>query len=222
MQNENRRINEALNAKSKHTYENGVLINKLDIHNQEELDEVETSLCLLRLTNLSMQENRFAFDLMYYLNIHKYIFQDVYPFAGDIRDENITKGNTPFCRPEFIVNYLKYILDEMKKKTFKITSKEEYINFLSYYYSELNMVHPFREGNGRVLREYLRQMVKYLNNFLPLTSYELDYSNISKEVRENLINGSIIGAMTGDLTLLNRFFEVVLKEKNLGEKEKNR
>ena len=222
MQNENRRINEALNAKSKHTYENGVLINKLDIHNQEELDEVETSLCLLRLTNLSMQENRFAFDLKYYLNIHKYIFQDVYPFAGDIRDENITKGNTPFCRPEFIVNYLKYNLDEMKKKAFKITSKEEYINFLSYYYSELNMVHPFREGNGRVLREYLRQMVKYLNNFLPLTSYELDYSNISKEVREKLINGSIIGAMTGDLTLLNRFFEVVLKEKNLGEKEKNR
>lgn len=212
---ENMRIKEALNEKSIYTYDNGVLINKLDIKDQNELDEVEASLTCLRITNLSMQENRFSFDYMYYLNMHKYIFQDLYSFAGDIRSENITKGKTPFCRPEFIVAYLKSTLEEMKKKAIFIKSKEEYIKFLAYYYSEINVIHPFREGNGRTLREYLRQFVEYMNKYLLLPHLELNYSNISDETRMNLINGSIVSAANGDTTLLEKFFENTLKEKQI-------
>ena len=139
----------------------------------------------------------------------------MYDFAGDIRNENITKGNTPFCRPEFIVNYLKYILEEMKKKALKINSREDYITYLSYYYGELNMIHPFREGNGRTLREFLRQLVEFLNKYLNLPDFELDYSNISQTTRDNLINGSIMSAANGDIELLKKFFEQVLKEKTI-------
>lgn len=218
---DNVRIQEALNNKSKYTYENGVLINKLEITNQEELDNMEAALTYLRLNNLHMQENKFSFNYMYYLNLHKYIFQDLYSFAGEVRSENITKGNTPFCRPEYVVKYLKYTLEDMQKKVHMIKSKEGYIKYLAYFYSEINIIHPFREGNGRTLREYLREVVEYLNNFLPLPALELDYSNISEENRINLINGSIISAATGDIALLEKFFENVLKEKTIEKKQEN-
>lgn len=218
---DNVRIQEALNEKSKYTYENGVLVNKLEIKNQEELDNMEAALTYLRLNNLHMQENKFSFNYMYYLNLHKYIFQDLYSFAGEVRSENITKGNTPFCRPEFVVKYLKSTLEDMQKKVHTIKSKEDYIKYLAYFYSEINIIHPFREGNGRTLREYLRQTVEYLNNFLPLPALELDYSDISDETRINLINGSIISAATGDIALLEKFFENVLKEKTIEKKQEN-
>ena len=210
---ENQRIKQALSDKSKYTYPNGVLINKLDIQDQKELDEVEASLTYLRLTNLSMQKLKFSFDLNYYLAIHKYIFQDIYSFAGEIKDENISKGGIPFCRPEYVFIMMKETLDDLRKKIIKVTTKESYIKQLAYFYGEINAIHPFREGNGRTLREYLRQLVEVLNNYLPLPAYELDYSNVTEEMRYNLIQGSIESMKNFDYSLLEKFFASVLKEK---------
>ena len=146
------------------------------------------------------------------MKIHKIVFGHLYPFAGQIRDENIMKGNTPFCRPEYIANYLRMTIDKMNDGVKKLKTKEDIVDFLAYYYSELNIIHPFREGNGRVLREYLRQVVGFisLNNSL---NYELDFSNIDEKDKENLTNGSIISAMTGELEYLKLFFDSTLKEK---------
>lgn len=212
---ENQRIKQALSDKSKYTYPNGVLINKLDIQDQKELDEVEASLTYLRLTNLSMQKLKFSFDLNYYLAIHKYIFQDIYSFAGEIKDENISKGGIPFCRPEYVSIMMKETLDDLRKKIIKVTTKESYIKQLAYFYGEINAIHPFREGNGRTLREYLRQLVEVLNNYLPLPAYELDYSNVTEEMRYNLIQGSIESMKNFDYSLLEKFFASVLKEKQI-------
>jgi len=213
-----RRIEEALSDKSKYCYDNGVLFNKLNITDQKEFDKVEASLTYLRINMLSQKDYKFSFDVNYYLSIHKYIFQDLYEFAGEIRSENITKGNTPFCRPEFVFNYLKYTLEELKKDIRKIDSFDKYVCFLSKYYGEINMIHPFREGNGRTLREYLRQLVEYLNNYLPLPSMYLDYSNISDEnIKKIFIQGCIDSATHDDLTLLNEFFRIVLKEKQINK-----
>ena len=99
-----------------------------------------------------------------------------------------------------------YIFDDC------IKTKEDIVDFLAYYYSELNIIHPFREGNGRVLREYLRQVVGFisLNNSL---DYELDFSNVDEKDKEKLINGSIVSAATGELEYLKLFFDSTLKEK---------
>ena len=115
VQNVNRRLQEALENESTYCYENGVLINNLDIKDQKELDETEASITYLALNKLMLENQDFKFDVIYYLNIHKAIFSSIYLFAGDIRMENITKDNTPFCRPEYIVNYLSYLLEEMEK-----------------------------------------------------------------------------------------------------------
>ena len=213
MQNVNRRLQEALENRSTYCYENGVLINNLDIKDQKELDETEASITYLALNKLMLENQDFKFDVIYYLNIHKAIFSSIYPFAGDIRMENITKDNTTFCRPEYIVNYLSYLLEEMEKKSRRITSIDEYITFLAHYYSELNLVHPFREGNGRTLREFLRQMVEYLNKYLNFEPLELDYSKVDGILRKKIIDGSRIAATTDDITLLKEFFTGVLSYK---------
>ena len=105
---------------------------------------------------------RNCFDVNMYLFIHYYIFQDVYPFAGEIRDEAIYKSNepyfhnkTPFCYPSLIYQNLNYNLSDMRDNIFKIKTRDDLVRFLSYYYGELNIVHPFREGNGRTFLQNL-------------------------------------------------------------------
>lgn len=215
MQEENN-VRASLDTKSKYCYpDTDILINSQGIKDQRILDIVERRISALMLLNLQTKKIPKAFELFqidYLLKIHKIVFGHLYPFAGQIRDENIMKGNTPFCRPEYIANYLRMTIDKMNDGVKKLKTKEDIVDFLAYYYSELNIIHPFREGNGRVLREYLRQVVGFisLNNSL---NYELDFSNIDEKDKENLTNGSIISAMTGELEYLKLFFDSTLKEK---------
>ena len=210
------RIDEALNGQSKFCYPGtDILINNFDIRDQEQLEIAERRITILKLAEIQLNgipNYRFDLSVDSLLKIHEFIFKDIYSFAGKIRSENIIKGKTPFCRPEFIYNYLNMLFDEMKQKIRKLKSRDDIVNFLAYYYSELNIVHPFREGNGRTLREFFRQMIVYINE-LYKTNFELDYSNIEIEDKANLINGSILSAMTGNLELLSLFFNRVLKEK---------
>ena len=97
--------------------------------------------------------------------IHKYLFQDIYDFAGKIRNENISKGNFRFAPVMYIKEALKNI-DKMPQKTFhEIIEK----------YVEMNVAHPFREGNGRSTRIWLdRILVKELNKVI-------DWSKVNKD-----------------------------------------
>ena len=214
----NSRVNEALSYQSKYCYpESSVLINKYDIQDQRTLDKIErnvTALMLVKLQTKPLPSPKELFSVNYFIDLHRQVFEHLYPFAGKIRSENITKGNTPFCRPEFIYKYLNMLFDKIFDDIKKIKSKEDIIVFLSYYYSELNVVRPFREGNGRIMREYLRQVVVFINKNLGF-DYELDFSNVTEEDKNNLMNGSIMSAMNGNLELLNKFFNSMLKEKEV-------
>ncbi len=214
----NSRVNEALSYQSKYCYpESNVLINKFDIQDQKTLDKIErnvTTLMLVKLQTKPLPCSKELFSVNYFIDLHRQVFEHIYPFAGKIRNENMTKGNTPFCRPEFIYKYLNMLFDKIFDDLKKIKTKEDIVVFLSYYYSELNVVHPFREGNGRIMREYLRQVVVFINKNLGF-DYELDFSNVTEEDKNNLMNGSIMSAMNGNLELLNRFFNNMLKEKEV-------
>lgn len=82
--------------------------------------------------------------------IHFYLFQDVFDFAGKIRVVNLAKGNFRFAPTLFLEQNLK-IIDKMPEKTF-----EEIIE----KYVEMNVAHPFREGNGRATRIWLDLILK--------------------------------------------------------------
>ena len=84
------------------------------------------------------------------LAIHRYLFKDLYPFAGEIRTQNISKGNFRFANSLYLREALAAI-EKMPQTTFaEIIEK----------YVEMNVAHPFMEGNGRATRIWLDQMLK--------------------------------------------------------------
>ena len=113
------------------------------------------------------------FDTQHLIDIHTYLFEDIYPFAGKFRNENIAKGVFRFAEFEYIEPELERLLNELKSENYlEGLSKKDLTQRLAYYLSELNVLHPFREGNGRTIREFIRELA--LKN-----GYVLNLSNVS-------------------------------------------
>lgn len=130
-----------------------ILENKLGITDQVELARAEEKISKQKAKQLfdsgdinQVQVGTFA-GLAF---IHAYLFGDIYDFAGKVRDVNIAKGETAFARVMYLDASLTHI-DKMPQSTFdEITEK----------YVEMNMAHPFREGNGRATRIWLDVILK--------------------------------------------------------------
>lgn len=97
--------------------------------------------------------------------IHKYLFQDVYEFAGEVRQVNLAKGSFTFAPVMYLQPSLAYI-DQLPQSTFhEIIEK----------YVEMNVAHPFREGNGRSMRIWLDMILRHT------LAKVIDWSKIEKE-----------------------------------------
>lgn len=193
---------------------NGVLKNKYGLTSQEELDAAERMVTNYKLAKLYLQPTELEFTVDYYLNIHKTLFEDVYPFAGNIRSEVIEKA-IPFCLPNLIYQNLKETLNKARILANKITTEEDFIEVIAYLYSELDIIHPFREGNGRTEREFLRQYVNYVNEKIDFGEYELDYSRISINGKDGLIHAIIVADATCELESLKGYIRIMLVNNQL-------
>lgn len=227
-----------MSSVSKYCYDDGVLINKLDIHDKVKLGAIEMKESARRISELKyaleMLSDDIHIDLFNncfkvenYLAIHRYIFQDVYPFAGEIRRENINKSNrpyfdsvTPFSNCNYIYSNLDYYFKEMRENYRKISSRELLLKYISYYYGEINVIHPFREGNGRTLRVYIEILVHYLNRYLSIPDMEIRYSLWSADDREQLLKATIVCTLTGSYEEIMKCFDKVLVEKKEKKKSK--
>jgi len=129
---------------------------------------------MLRLLELIDKPIRGKFDLKHLRAIHKYIFQDVYEWAGEIRKVDIAKGNM-FCNVRFLSSQAAEIFGKLKEEDYlQGLEEEDFIRQMAYYFSEINALHPFREGNGRSQREFIRCLA--LHN-----GYVVNFANASKE-----------------------------------------
>jgi len=136
-----------------------VLINIPGLQSQKQLDAYERLITADRLRKLELRPLKGNFDLEHLCKVHKFIFKDIYPFAGELRNEDISKGNFRFAHFRFIVPQTNQLLDELKKENYlQGLSTDPFVERLTYYFTELNVIHPFREGNGRVLREFIRRL----------------------------------------------------------------
>jgi len=129
------------------------LENKLGITNSAELAKVEEQLTKKRASELFEKNILSGFEVGTYQGlsqIHEYLFQDIYDFAGKTRTVNISKGGFRFAP----VMYLDAALDNISKMPQK--SFDEIVE----KYVEMNVAHPFREGNGRATRIWLDQILK--------------------------------------------------------------
>ena len=145
-----------------------VLENKLGITESAELARQEERISkkkALELFEKGILDSLDAgtFDTLAY--IHKYLFDDIYYFAGEIRNVNIAKGNFRFAPVMYLQQALNHI-DSMPQSTY-----EEIIE----KYVEMNIAHPFREGNGRSTRIWLDLILKKEINKV------VDWSKVDKD-----------------------------------------
>ena len=130
-----------------------MLKNKLGIDNPIELAKEEERITKIKARQLFETKKLDTFEVGTFsglAQIHKYLFEDVYDFAGKIRTENISKSNVRFVSVVYLEEALRKI-DEMPQSNFsKIIEK----------YVEMNIAHPFREGNGRSTRIWLDMILK--------------------------------------------------------------
>lgn len=174
-----------------------VLKNKLNIKNNDELKQAEEEITAIKQLVLLQQPLKGRFSKTHLLNIHNFLFSDIYYFAGKIRKEQIKKGNTVFYPPNMIDRQLNVLFDEINKENMlKETDKEKQLQNLSYIMSELNIIHPFREGNGRTIREFIRCLGLHYG-------YNINWGNID---REELIDASV-NAVDDNMA----FFKVIKK-----------
>lgn len=163
--------------------DSNVLKNKLNIRDNDLLKTAEEEITLVKHMELLKNPINGNFSKTHLMKIHKFIFEDIYPFAGRIRREQISKADTMFYPPNLINRELDKVFTKIKKKNM-IRETDEKIIFdnLAYVMAELNIIHPFREGNGRSIREFIRLMAKHVG-------YNLNWGNADKE---KLLEASIL------------------------------
>lgn len=179
-----------------------VLKNLLDIHDAAQLRKAELAFSSARLATLELGPRNIG--LPYLCHIHRTLFQDLYSWAGEIRTIDIWLEDTPFCHFEYIEkegNSLMSALEE--EEGLANLDTETFIARLSHYYCEINMLHPFREGNGRAQRIFFEQLALH-------AGYLLDWDKIE---RESWLEANRAG-VDGDLQPLIAIFTKVVSAAN--------
>lgn len=131
-----------------YTYENStVLVNKLDLRNQDELDDFEAEISNARAGE-PLPDGQL--DFAHYCAVHHHLFQDVYEWAGKPRTVRMSKQGSPFCFSEHIEAQASKLFSDLRADNFLANlPAAEFAAKAAHFLSELNVIHAFREGNGR-------------------------------------------------------------------------
>lgn len=173
-----------------------VLINNFNVQDPEQLKEIERLLTGARLLELYKKPLKGKFDVNHLKRIHFHIFQDIYSWAGQFRIVDISKG-TLFCHAEFIEKEVKKLLTQLKKENFlQGLETPRTIERAAYFLAEINAIHPFRDGNGRAQREFLRELMLSCG-------YHVDYSKIEPKAMIDVSIASYAGDNGPLIKLLN-------------------
>ena len=143
--------------------DSSVLKNKLDIRDPALLRKVEADLSTARQAEIFRTPVVGRFTATHLCNIHRKLLGDIYSFAGHFRREDIAKGPTRFVTYSQIKEKLQRLLGQLQQeKWLENVPFEAFAARSAYYMAELTYIHPFREGNGRAIREFMRLL--FLHN----------------------------------------------------------
>jgi len=158
-----------------------VLINKLGITDQVALELAEIELTQARIEQFKPDFSNISLPAL--RAIHHFLFQDIYEWAGELRTVDISKGNTRFANVSRIEPEADKLFREMAQENFLVDLlREQIVARLAHYYCELNVLHPFRDGNGRaqrVLFEVISINAGYLLRWEPIGRTEWLDANIA-------------------------------------------
>ncbi|MGL4427905.1 MAG: putative adenosine monophosphate-protein transferase Fic [Silvania sp.] len=177
-----------------------VMRNRLGIRQAERLAQAAYELTALRAATLTLGPP--SRGLPHLCALHQHLYQDIFDWAGDIREIDIYQGDTRFCHFAYIEKEGNALMQDLEDEGYLVgLAKEAFINRLSHYYCEINVLHPFRIGNGIVQRIFFEQLAIH-------AGYQLDWCDIDPD---DWAQANQSGAM-GDLSALNTIFSKVVSE----------
>ncbi|WP_180050844.1 putative adenosine monophosphate-protein transferase Fic [Acinetobacter sp. YH12211] len=173
-----------------------ILKNKLNIHDEQILEQAELELTTFSSSLIEYSEP--PYDLAYLQSIHQQLFSDVYEWAGQLRQIDISKGNTRFCTFSRIEAETHKLLKPLQEQHyFQDLEFQQLIPKLADLYCELNVIHPFREGNGRTQRIFFEHLIAHCG-------YGIDWSEINS--KDQWVEANIEG-FYGNLQPLIQIFK---------------
>jgi cell filamentation protein len=185
-----------------------VLRNLLGVTAKKEIDRIETEL-LFEITDQLLDEfdNTRQFSADDILEMHRRWLGSVYEWAGKYRQVKMSKGNFMFAAPAFIpqlmANFEKELLAKYTPCLFK--SRNEVVFALAIVHTELILIHPFREGNGRIAR--LLAILMALQAGLPL----LDFSGFDQKRQEEYFTAIQNGLDRNYSPMINIFTDIIAR-----------
>ncbi|MFI5736165.1 Fic/DOC family protein [Kribbella sp. NPDC051587] len=154
-----------------------MLANKLGARTQHDLDAAEHDFAEFRALELLAKPIRPSFDEDHLRAIHRYLFQDVYEWAGEPRTVNTSKPDDPaaFFPRQLFDTGVPAVFGQIAERNFRPDMpQDEFVNKLTRTYDELNHLHLFREGNGRTQRIFLNQLAAR-------SGYAIDWNAVTAE-----------------------------------------
>jgi cell filamentation protein len=173
-----------------------VLINTLNIRDKNQLQQIEDDYSSIRLTQLYQKSLPGKFDYQHLQKLHRFIFQDIYPWAGEPRTIGLHKPEVlldgcsvnyphpdhPFP-PDNLQARADHIFGELKKANYlKNLPTDRFVNSLAHHATEIWELHPFREGNTRTTLSFVMALSKK-------SGHEMNYvfTRNLKEVRDAFV-----------------------------------
>lgn len=159
-----------------------ILKNKVHARTQGELDTAEVALVHVRTLELVAKPVQGSLDLAHLQAIHGHLFQDIYPFAGELRTLDIRKADDPggvFMPVSRLRDAANYVFSELaEEKYLRGLDTDTYVVRLGHYLDEVNHLHPFREGNGRTQRIFFSQLAG-------AAGHTIDWTQLTPELNNN-------------------------------------
>lgn len=176
-----------------------ILKNKFNIQSEKTLEEAETEFTLARVEEYTPTSFN-QYNLEHLKSIHYHLFQDLYDWAGKLRQVDISKSESRFCtmnriEPEAIKLFTKL----NKENNLCELSQTDFVESSADFYCELNVIHPFREGNGRAQRIFFEELA--VN-----AGFEFSWSKTSKE---EWLDANIAGFNTNLSPLIKLFKKII-------------
>lgn len=170
----------------------GVLKNRLGITDQSLLDTTEAEFATLRIADLEVNPLPGNFDLKHFCTFHRRIFGDIYAWAGEVRTVQISKSAAPFCLAQFIeeqaLRLFSALQDDELSSASTIAAEQ-----LAGHLAEINALHPFREGNGRTQRSFIRLWASQFG-------WTVDWSQLDKDEHDRAYEASFVYNDSAPLT----------------------
>ncbi|HVN04904.1 MAG TPA: Fic family protein [Bryobacteraceae bacterium] len=166
------------------------------------LERFEARRSHLRIAELIERPVAGTFNIAHLKAIHRHIFQDVYGWAGQFRTVNISKGGHLFGLAAFLEPALEQTLAKLAAEEYLAgRDAAAFATRAAWFLSELNAAHPFREGNGRTQREFLRELGLRAGHYI-------DWRAVT---REEMTDASRVSHATGDVSLFAKLLRPCIR-----------